>query len=171
MTISNGESGSSVRAKINTSLYLIVAANQTAQTTLLGSTGSGDQTVTGWNVTIPAGSMGANSILKVACEWTETTGATNKLLKITLDGTVIGQTTVTTAGSPRFEKWLRSAGSQTSQYSTPVTSGDPSSGGSLVTYTKNFVNALDLTFSFAIADSAQTVTPLGLRVWIESPSQ
>ena len=112
-------------------------------------------------ITIPAGAMGANGILRVSPLWSYTANANNKTLRCRLGGlagTIMSTLSVTTLGYLRQHYLIHNRNSAASQIAGSAVGGTVTSSVANQTGTINTAAAQDLVISVQLADGADTVT-------------
>lgn len=139
---------------------LILGGSGTASAALTGST---DETIQA-TVTIPAGTIGANSAVKMTALWSMTNNANNKTLRIRLGGiagTELFSLAVASSASYGVEKLFFNRATQASQVLTgvaiPRNQGNNSSTATL-TATVDTSAAQDLVFTAQLANGADSAT-------------
>lgn len=121
--IADGESGASVRAKLN-DRWQMLAQSSVAVT---GPADTSENILA--TITVPGGAMGANGRLRIETLFTVTNDANNKILRIRLGGiggTIIASDTLTTGGGGT--RGMRMVGNRNSQ-SSQISGMSAGSGG------------------------------------------
>jgi len=124
-------------------------------------TGNTDETILA-TVTIPAGLMGLNGVLRIDYLWSVTNSGNNKTVRARLGG--IGGTAFlslanTTVASVRGFRNIQNRGSASSQISEWSDGLGPGSTASAVTTgTVDTAAAQDLVFTAQLASAAETIT-------------
>lgn len=114
-------------------------------------------------VTIPAGAMGANGMLRIRSLWTHTNNANGKTLRYILGGiggTVICGVGVSTSLTTVLERTVtnrNSASSQICEFSNNTNSYSTTTAA-VVTMSVNTANAQDLVFTGTLASTGDTIT-------------
>lgn len=123
-------------------------------------TGSLSETVLK-TLTIPAGSMGPNGVIRVTYIASHTNSANNKIIRVRLgglSGTIYMSDTVTTTSSTRASRMIHNRNSQASQISFPSgVGGFGPTGSALITGTVNTAVAQDLVITALLADVGETI--------------
>ena len=125
-------------------------------------TGTTSETVLA-TVSIPAGAIGPNGILRVTSQWSYTNSANNKILRLRLGGlsgsTFFDVTQTTTAVYVDLGRLIHNVNSNAAQKSRGASvTGAGSTGTAHITRTVDTTVALDLVFTGQLANTGETVT-------------
>lgn len=116
-------------------------------------------------ISIPAGAMGANGMLRITTHWSGTNSANNKTHRIRLGGTAFFNVSVTTSPTCQALTLIRNCNSASSQIGWVNSHGGYGVSGSTRTSgTVNTAAAVDLTITAFVASGADTVTLDGYLV-------
>jgi hypothetical protein len=122
-------------------------------------------------VSIPAGAMGANGVLRITAFYSVTNNANNKTPIVKFGGT--GGTAYfsrieASIAAIRFTTYIGNRNSASSQVGgvAPTGGGDSTTTSALTTSAVNTANAVDLLFRGTLANSADTITLEGYTVEI-----
>jgi len=124
-------------------------------------TGNTSETILA-TITIPAGAMGANGVIRYSSIWTFTNNANAKTINIRLGGiggTAISTLALTTGQSARLFTWTANRNSQASQVSWPAgVAGWGSNGGGLTPSVIDTSVSTTLVFTGTLANSGDTIS-------------
>lgn len=114
-------------------------------------------------VALPAGSMGANGLLRVTSLFTVTNSANNKTLRTRLggiSGTAFQSLTLTTNETNMSQRLIQNRNSQSSQVGSAAAVGGSfgNSSNSVVTGAIDTASAQDVVISGQLANSGETIT-------------
>lgn len=120
-------------------------------------------------ITIPAGALGPNGMVRVWAVFSCTSSGNNKILRARFGGaagTAFQETTITTSGSSSFMRFFQNRNSQASQVSGAASSASGSGNNSLgvVTATINSANAQDIVISGQLANAGEEIALEGYLV-------
>lgn len=120
-------------------------------------------------VTIPAGAMGLNGIIRLSSDWTANNSGTTKILRARLGGlagTIVLQSGIatTTITWNDENRRIMNRGSASSQYIRPTSSNGAGSTAAFTAATVNTAVAQDLVFTGDLADVGDTLTLEGYLV-------
>lgn len=122
-------------------------------------------------ISIPAGVMSANSVLRITTLWSMTNNANAKTLTWRLGGTSIGASSVPSFASNRHQIEVRNRNATNSQ----VVQGGNSAGGWGASTSANLILAIDtsvsqnLTLNATLGNTADTITLEGYTIEILNP--
>jgi hypothetical protein len=123
-------------------------------------TGTASETAVA-TITIPAGAMGANGMLRVTTHWGDITNdASGKTLRVRLgglSGTTFWTASVASTGGMRTQTYIANRNNAAQNVGSSVGTGFNISSGGKVEGTVNTANAQDLVISVELADTADTV--------------
>lgn len=107
---------------------------------------------TGPQITIPAGSMGQNGVLRATHFWSTPNNANNKTLNLTVGGTSFYSAVVTTFANNAIQTDIFNRGSQAIQISPAQGSAGVAQGAGALTFSAvNFANAQTAAFIGTLA--------------------
>lgn len=109
-------------------------------------------------ITIPAGAMGANGLIRVSSVWSYTNSANNKTLRARFGGTSIAATAYTTTASAPLGCLIANRNSASSQVVGLASGLFAATNTTPTTSSINTSNAADITLLGTLASAAETIT-------------
>lgn len=132
-----------------------VLANSAVAASVTGTTNE----TTLATVTVPAGAVGANGLLRITTLWSVTNNANNKTVRHKLGSTTVWTASPTSTASGQFQSITRarnSTSSQVTQFSSTTNFG--TSANAQTTSSLDFTGAVTLTITAQLATSTDTAT-------------
>ena len=121
-------------------------------------TGSTSETTLA-TVSVPAGAMGANGVLRVTTTWSYTNSANTKTHRMRFGGTNIYVNSVTTTATVRVENQIHNVNSESAQKGwANNNAGFGTSTGSITTTAIDTTAAQNVTLHAALANAGETIT-------------
>lgn len=122
-------------------------------------------------ITVPAGAMGANGILRITTQWSHTSSGNNKTLFVRFSGaagTAYLNNNVTTTASTRDQRLISNRNATNSQVGTNLgavsTGGWGSNANAVVTSAVDTTAATTIVIRCQLASSGETITLEGYLV-------
>ena len=109
-------------------------------------------------ITIPAGAMGANGLIRVSSVWSYTNSANNKTLRCRFGGTSVAASIFTTTTSAPLNCLIANRNSASSQVVGLASGLFAATNTTLTTPAINTANAVDITLLGTLASGSETIT-------------